>query len=530
MRGTGLRDERGTMLLISMVIVMIVATVTASYLTILQAKARDLDGNLDSTEAFYISEAGLSEAIELARAGRTQSGESLFGLADGAQFTIAARSYFPAGTGSFRVLATYDASNMTLKLVSAGQSSRWAGRGVTRRLEVNIRRRSIAPPFMAAIFAGNTSGDKKYALDFGGDDNITGMNGRTGDVYSGGNLSLRGLAHINGNVMSPGKISLFTGAITGEAVAGTQEVPDMAAMDYANWPDGVDVAQEFATNPAMAVNYWWEDGSFAEQIHDEASPAHIFRRNPSDRGGEYMSTEKDDYFFEDFNEPLVEGPADGSGHTVTLAEGSGDKLYYIDGNLWIHNKNTDGLMLSAPDGVKATFIVSGNIYIMDNVLMENMENNGIALVAISDANVEDSGNVYIGDPVYSTVNTIQSYVYAENNVYDQNLDSTGSKPLYVEGNLSAGDKVMMSREYTWTDFIYRCPECGSQGEKGSICENCWVARKKESVTTTKHSQMHVEYDTRIMDGALGLPGIPGGNAPTAPCDTGISSRELAPGS
>ena len=64
-------------------------------------------------------------------------------------------------------------------------------------------------------------------------------------------------------------------------------------MNYASTAD-IQVANEFATATYKSD----EAGGSAWQL-PESSPAHIFRKNPSDRTSNTSSTVKDDYFLED---------------------------------------------------------------------------------------------------------------------------------------------------------------------------------------------------------------------------------------
>jgi hypothetical protein len=66
-----------------------------------------------------------------------------------------------------------------------------------------------------------------------------------------------------------------------------------------------------------------------------------------------------------------------------------------------------------------------------------------------------SGNVYFGDPGSGTVEHFESYMYAENNFYGTNLDSTnssgGTQKEEVWGNMTAGNHVDILRNTTGLD-------------------------------------------------------------------------------
>jgi len=129
----------------------------------------------------------------------------------------------------------------------------------------------------------------------------------------------------------------------------------------------------------------------------------------------------------------------------------------------------------SPDGtpLRVTFVVKGNIYISDNIFYHDENQDGLALIAMKDSAVTDSGNIYFGDPSFGTLEYMDAFMYAENNFLDSNLSATGSARVTVHGNMTAGNQVKINRDF------------GSQ-----------------------HSKLTVNYDSRIWDGTLQLPGLP----------------------
>lgn len=61
-----------------------------------------------------------------------------------------------------------------------------------------------------------------------------------------------------------------------------------------------------------------------------------------------------------------------------------------------------------------------------------------------------SGNVYFGDPGSGTVEHFESFMFAENNFYTTNLDTTkasgGTQKIEIYGNMTAGNQVKMPRD------------------------------------------------------------------------------------
>ena len=322
-----------------------------------------------------------------------------------------------------------------------------------------------------ALFAGNVSDDPRYTMELGGSggqaDEVR------GDTYSGGNVELTGDASVSGDIRAGGSIE---GASGDEGVY--QPIPDIAGMDYPNTAD-FNVASLF-----RRATYTSDDaGGRAWQV-PESNPAHIFRRNPNDRTSNTHATVKDDYFLEDPYEPVrIDPQMNGTdAYPITLSGVSGEpgvngnqKVYYIDGNLWIHNRSSFSFEIAHndPNGVQITFVARGNIYFSDNLFYSNPTLDGVAFIAMTDSAVEDSGNIYFGDPVFGTLEQMHAFMYAENNFYDQNLDASGSQHVLVHGNMTAGNQVLIERDYG-----------------------------------RSHTKMVVDFDDRISVGDLDMPGLP----------------------
>jgi hypothetical protein len=224
-------------------------------------------------------------------------------------------------------------------------------------------------------------------------------------------------------------------------------------------------------------------GGSAWQV-PQSNPAHIFRKNPSDRTAQTSSTVKADYFLEDPYQPVKVGanpdgsdayPFSLSGIGGAPGPNSNGKVFYIDGNLWMNNKKTFSFVIgnSSATGVQVTFVVSGNVYLSDNLFYKNSELDGIAFIAMKDPGVADSGNIYFGDPIFGTLKTLNGFTYAEEDFYDNNLDKEGSTSVSLYGNMSAGDQVLIQRDFG-----------------------------------PKHTKMTFNYDGRLASGLITMPGIP----------------------
>jgi hypothetical protein len=440
------------------VAVVVLLGLSAAMIAVSGAAQREVVGAAGSSRAFYAAEAGASHGIEAARAGLVPE----LGTLDIA--TLATPEGFAGGIywGS----AT-DNGDGTVTVLSYATVA-----GTSQGVEV-VLGEGTPDIYNSALFAGNTSREAGYDLEFGGlglqADSIT------GNVYSGGNISITGDATINGALQAAGAI----GGGSGETGA-SLPVPDIAAESYETNHD-YDVAASFAAGAYSASNGL---GGTALQM-PEADPTHIFRLNPSDRLSDTSATAKDDFFLEDPYESVNTSSTVNQKNAthITLSGQDGnpgpngsDKVYYIDGNLWVHNKKLFSFKFanSAGDPIRVTFVVKGNIYFSDNILYEDSTEDGVAFIAMEDANESDSGNIYFGDPVFGTLEQMDAYMYAQNDFYDNNLDAKGSKAVTVNGNMTAGNQVKINRDY------------GNQ-----------------------HSKLTVNFDDRISTGAITLPGLPG---------------------
>jgi hypothetical protein len=355
-------------------------------------------------------------------------------------------------------------------------------------------------PFFHGVFAGNSSGDPSYVLKFNGTggqkDEID------GSVYSGGDLLVSEDAQVSGALQAAGTV---TGGDLDQQSAGKKEaIPDLAGMHY-EATAGVQVADEFA-----ASTYLLDDlGGSAWQLPEE-NPAHIFRKNPSDRLDGSSATAKDDYYLEDPYEAIgVDRAWDGSDATrLTLSGTNGEpgansnhQVFFIDGNLWLHNKKTYSFKFGSGGdaGLGVTFVVKGNIYFADNLFYDDDNRDGVAFIALKDEDVADSGNIYFGDPTFGTLREMPAFMYAENNFYDTNLNTSSSSIVELVGNMTAGNQVLIQRDYTRTSW------------RG---------------TTTTHTKLKVAFDDRIANGELDLPGIPGVGASGGDALTIVSWREV----
>ena len=449
---SGPARQRGSAAVVALVAITVLVGLCGAMLMIATRSNSEGGAAVDRHQASAAAQAGLDEALLRIAGGNVDD----IGDAE-AQLAFGGGSYF------VDVNADREAGVCTVSSFAEVRGEREALEALLSSGTLDI--------YDHALFAGNSSGDPLYAMKLGGRGSQADR--VLGDVYSGGSVAVTGNATVDGTIRAQDDI---TGA-TGETNV-FQPTPDLAAMDYPNTAD-FKVADMFG-----AASYRSNDlGGKAYQL-PESSPAHIFRMNPSDRASDPASTVKNDYFLEDPYEPVRtdNGSTGSDACPISLSGVSGEpgvvgnhKVYYIDGNLWLHNKNVFSFKIKHKEanGVQVTFVTKGNIYFSDNVFYQNTSEDGIAFIAMKDPRVNDSGNIYFGDPVFGTLEQMHAFMYAENNFIDKNLSATGSAQVAVYGNMTAGNKVDIQRDFNG-----------------------------------QHSKLTVNYDGRISMGDLDMPGIP----------------------
>jgi len=247
-----------------------------------------------------------------------------------------------------------------------------------------------------------------------------------------------------------------TGEITGmpDALPGQQaadgsdpqlDPPDLSKMYYnvpKTDPKPIDASENWGYDEAVADATF--DGS--GKLMDQDDPRHIFVKNPSwGYASQKNVGDRDDYFLEDPTDASY-----GDSHQyLTVLENGNDKVYYVDGNLYIHNPDTYDFMFRNA-GIRMTVVAKGNITISDEFWYNGGTDNpqdAVCFIALEDdGNPSDTGgNIYLGDSVYGTGGDIHAMLFAENDFVDNNLDTTGQPYLSVFGNMTAGNHVDIDR-------------------------------------------------------------------------------------
>lgn len=462
--------ERGGALLLAVVTLVSVAGLAAALLVVAGGRQKENVGAVEQSRVRYVAEAGLSASIAAVR----HKQPATFGAANlpvafggGGYWTTAVDN--GDGTTTVNSFGTRNGRTYGLEAVLVGQTE-------------NI--------YTSALFAGNSSGDPLFDLGFGGVGKSADV--VDGNVYSGGNVVVKGDASIKGDIRAAGSISGESG-MTSKPLP----IPDIAGMKYEANHD-FDVAALFS---AATYSSKGSMGGKAWQLPQD-NPAHIFRKNPDDRTKNTSTTAKDDYFLEDPYGKMSSSSTTTAANASTIhlsgvdgapGPNGNNAVYYIDGNLWIHNLNAYSFTFQNAKGTPTaiTVVVRGNVYISDNILYTDDKKDGLAIIAIKDSAEKDSGNIYFGDPTFGTLEQMDSFMYAENDFYDNNLSATGSAEVVVNGNMTAGNQVLINRDF------------------GAV-----------------HSKLTVNFDSRLNSADITLPGLPTSGPGSTTTWTVASWREI----
>ena len=320
------------------------------------------------------------------------------------------------------------------------------------------------------------------------------------------------------------------GTVSGMPTPGPGQVANNGNNDVIDPPDLVHMyysVSKTASQPIDALSRWGNDvtvnatayGS-AIAIADASRPQHIFIRNPPvgtsgsvSSGGKTIYKRSyttitnssgqrvDDYFFEDpadasYNTTVSAGAIDGIAETapmyITVGADANSKLYYVDGNVYIHSPQVKSFRFRNP-GTRITIVANGNITIsdefyynadypagltyatLDSTVVKN-PSDVLCLIALKNANCPaNSGNILIGDQQFGTGGSIHAMLYAENDFVDNNLNTVDQAFISVFGNMTAGNRIRLNR--TSGSGLYR-------------------------------TRLDVTLDERIRNGEVIIPGVP----------------------
>jgi hypothetical protein len=460
----------------------------------------------DKIKAFYLAEAGLG--VFSANAGQGD----FISIGD----TV-------LGEGSYRVDYYSNDPNADYPYAIATGTVR----GQEKQIRVDVL--SLAPPYECGIYAGGVGGTpwtlilrgQGNPISSGPDGEYSGKDIVNGNVFVKGDITLYQESSVNpplapnpfelhGDVEATGNIDIYDSAtISGDVNEGVKPyiTPDLVGMNYAV-NNTHNVAQIFAaagvTKGHLPVGHELRN---------------VFEINPSNMKDECDTTPGNDYFLTPSS-----GFSGGNWKTAPTPLNIGNnRIYYVDGDVWVHSKSTFGFSV----GGKATIVATGNIHICDNLEYQDVSSM-MGLVALGkyneSGNLISGGNVYFGDPVYGTLYTCSAMMFAANDfLYNTDpISATSAEPtsgFTVNGNIAALNEVSIERDWytmTYYDTVKKKdvserrparydPETGKWYDSRTAAE-----LTSTEISTMKHYQMKVNYDDRVRSRDTQPPGLPRG--------------------
>jgi hypothetical protein len=498
-----LKSEKGIALVVVVIIGCIFAVLGFSLLKLAEFEMMLTHKAIRRMKAFYFAEAGVTRFITNAYERNFESIEE---------------TVFEEGT--YQVEVILDNSEAPPCAISIGKVG-----NEQKRIRVELSFLSF--PYEHAIFGGNAF-DQDWTLDLrgtgrperfgsgvsgeiwrGGKDTIYGDVYAKGDValYEQSNVNPKDSEHyeINGDVKATGNVDTYDEAIVSGEIQRNVEalpVPDLVAMNYAE-NNTHNVSQEFA-----------EAGINQGRLPSGNELYNVVIKNPGDRASECSSTPGDDYFFEPRN---VSGGGDFRSANTPLQLGNG-RIYYVDGNVWIHNRTTYGFLV---DG-KVAIVATGDIHICDNILYEDpgYEGDMLGMVALgkydSSGILVSGGNIYFGDPRYGTTYTFSGMMFAANDfLYNtDHVDRKEAEPdtgFTVYGNFAAVNHVTVNRDWYDPDGYGRSrPAYYNRSTRQWIDIMDGSILSQNEISNLRHYQMIVDYDERVRKPETQPPGLPKG--------------------
>jgi len=446
---------------------------------------------LDSTKAFYAAEAGLADLTT------RLYNKQFASIADTA-----------LGEVSYQVDFYYDKDPPYA--ISTGK----AGAAVKRiKTELSF----LSPPYECSIYAGNSRGEK-WMFTLRGQGVPQALVGRevggrdivNGNIYVNGDATFYEESSVNpspgvnpyaGDVDSTGKTKLLDSAsVSGTISEGVaqEENPDLAGMNY-EVNNTHNVSKIFAD-----AGVDWGCLPSGNELYN------VMIKNPTDRLNECATTAGDDYFLE----PRSISGGGGQKDAKTPLHLGDNRIYYVDGDVWVHNKLTYGFLV---DG-KVTIVATGNIHLSDNIKYADSSSllGLVALGKYDDAGqLISGGNIYFGDPRYGTMYTVSalmfaadSFLYNTDSVTNDAAEPTSGFSVY--GNLNALNQVSIERDW------YNDETGNARPAYFDSSTSQWVDMETSAILTAtevrslRHYQMTITYDDRVRTQDTQPPGLPKG--------------------
>lgn len=489
--------EKGLALL-AVIVVLIIFVITGMAALILAEQEIIVSRvEVDKTKAFYLAEAGLAKMQEKLQKPVTGNLSSVLeeSLED----------------GSYKVVL--DTSKNPCYAVSTGISG-------NAEKTIRVRVAFLAPPLENAIYAMNESGNPW----------VFQLRGKGNPVPSGPGGESGGKDKINGNIFVDGDAIFYEESSVNQAPApnkwnlagdvgatGDIALHDTAGISgatnpHSQQPDAVDLtSMDYAHNNTHNVATIFQNaGVSSGHLPSGNELRDVFMINPADRAAECASTTGNDYFFEPSSGIILGTTKDGQ----TKINAGQDRVYYVDGDLWIHNKQTYGFNMKG----KVTIIATGDIHVCDNVEYNNSDSL-LGLVALGKYNeagdLVSGGNIFFGDPRYGTMYTVSGMMFAAKD-FLYNTDAVSRKTaepttgFTISGNFAAMGKVSVERDWYTKGFSTARPARYDSVSGKWVDSETGVALTSTEVSSIRHYQMIVNYDERVRSPETQPPGLPTG--------------------
>ena len=490
------RRKKGVVLVIVIVVALIFAIVGFATLSIAEQEINLTRIETDRTKAFYYAEAGLAKLSETLQYTTTSNLDEV--LAES------------MGQGSYSV--TLDVNQNQYYAVSTGTSG-------TVEKSIRVQVNFLAPPFENALFAMNGSGGN-YTFQLRGTGNPVVGGGGTekggkdiirGNVFVDGSVFMYEESSVNpapapnkwgynGDVKATGSVSVAGTSYVSGSVSQNVDEPapvDLLVMDYAN------------NNTHNVAKIFSDAGVTSGYLPTGSELRNVFVKNPSDRSVECGTTSGNDYFLEPVN--VTGGGSYKEGQTPLHMGDS--RIYYVDGDVWVHHKTTYGFKM---DG-QVTIVATGDIHISDNIEYKDA-NSLLGLVALGKYNgsgqLTSGGNIFFGDPRYGTMYTVSGLMFAAKDflfntdaVSRQSAEPTTG--FTVNGCFGAINQVSMNRDWYTKGGT-------AAAARYDAAANKWVDAATGTqltlteIGTLRHYQMILNYDDRVRDQKTQPPGLPRG--------------------
>ncbi len=495
------KSEKGLALIVVVAFACIFVILGFSMLNVAKTEIVLTRNEVDSTKAFYAAEAGLAE---LSTRLYNKQFEDIEDTA--------------LGEVSYQVDFYYDEDPPYA--ISTGR----AGKEVKR---IKVELSFLAPPYERGIYAGNSDGEKwTFTLRGQGDPQAVGggeVGGRdtvNGNIFVNGDATLYEESNVNpspmpnpysynGDVDSTGNTNILDSAsVSGTVSEGVapQDHPGLVDMNYA------------ANNTHNVSEIFADEGVDWGHLPSDNELYDVMVKNPTNRSGECAATAGDDYFLE----PASVSGGGGQKDATTPLHLGDNRIYYVDGDVWVHSPQTYGFLV---DG-KVTIVATGDIHISDNIKYADSESL-LGLVALGQydeaGQLLSGGNIYFGDPRFGTLYTASALMFAADNFLYSTNSVTGdaAEPttgFSVYGNLNALNQVSIERDWYDPDGTgdarpaYFDPTVGTAGEWKDL--ETGAALTSAEIGSLRHYQMKITYDDRVRTQDTQPPGLPRGKKGT----------------